>query len=54
MLGWVEPDTLGVTMTHEHLSMNFDVSSVTPAEKDKSVATDPISMANLGWIRQNP
>lgn len=48
------PTSLGRTLVHEHLSMNFDVAYVKPKEEDKQNCVIPFSMKNLGWIRYNP
>uniref|UniRef100_A0A8C6USH3 N-acetyltaurine hydrolase n=1 Tax=Neogobius melanostomus TaxID=47308 RepID=A0A8C6USH3_9GOBI len=41
VLGLVDPDQLGRTMTHEHLTMSFECSS-------------PFQMQHMHWLRQNP
>ena len=42
-------------MTHEHLLINFS-SMLNPAPNAtaQKLANEPLSMANLGWIMQNP
>ncbi len=50
----MHPSKLGKTMTHEHLSMNFDVAYVPPKENEAHKAALPFVMENLGWIRYNP
>ena len=53
--GAVNPDQLGKTLVHEHLSMTFDVAYVEPAKPEELLKTDmPFAMENLGWIRYNP
>lgn len=55
MLGLVGPGDLGVTLTHEHLSLRFEVSFVPVANaEEKPQEQLPFEMRHLGWIRQNP
>ena len=55
VLGVIDPAELGVTLTHEHLSLRFEVSFVPVAsEGEKCREQLPFAMPNLGWIRQNP
>ena len=54
VLGSVGPDALGVTLPHEHLLIDFKVMFAEPAgASDKGRAWEPVSLANLGWVRQN-
>ncbi|MCZ6865763.1 MAG: phosphotriesterase-related protein [Chloroflexi bacterium] len=54
VLGPIGPDDLGVTMTHEHLMIDFRCVFLEPQEASKKgLAYAPISMENLGWIRYN-
>ena len=54
VLGKVSPETLGPTMTHEHLLINFVCSFLEPEEAtQREMAYQPISLQNLGWIRYN-
>ncbi|HXH82835.1 MAG TPA: aryldialkylphosphatase [Candidatus Tectomicrobia bacterium] len=54
VLGPVATDALGVTLPHEHLLIDFSVMFVEPAAaSDKGRAREPVSLANLGWVRQN-
>lgn len=50
--GPVEPSSLGVTLPHEHLSLDFSV--VFTPHPDGAMATAPLTIPNLGWVRQNP
>lgn len=52
--GLVEPHKLGRTLTHEHLSMEFDVAYWPASPEDKHMEECQFNMKNLGWIRQNP
>jgi phosphotriesterase-related protein len=54
VLGPIAPEAAGVTLPHEHLLIDFKVMFVEPAAaSDKGRAWEPVSLANLGWIRQN-
>jgi len=54
VLGTVAPDAIGVTLPHEHLLIDFKVMFAEPAGAgDKGRAWEPVSLANLGWVRQN-
>jgi phosphotriesterase-related protein len=54
VLGVVEAEALGVTLPHEHLLIDFAVMFREPAAaSDKGLAYQPVSLANLGWVRQN-
>ena len=56
VLGLVDPDDLGVTLTHEHLFIahgraNFIEPS---AASEKSLAYKPVSIEILSWLRYHP
>jgi phosphotriesterase-related protein len=54
VLGPVDADQLGVTLPHEHLLIDFEVMFRPPiAASEKALAAQPVTLANLGWIRQN-
>src|SRR5262249_50423862 len=54
VLGAVAQDAIGITLPHEHLLIDFTVMFAEPATAaDKARAREPVSLANLGWIRQN-
>jgi len=54
VLGLVEPENLGVTLTHEHLLIDMSVTFTEPAlASEKHLAYQPITMQNLGWLRMN-
>jgi phosphotriesterase-related protein len=54
VLGTIAPDAMGVTLPHEHLLIDFKVMFSEPAAAtDKGRAWEPVSLANLGWVRQN-
>lgn len=56
VLGPVDPVDLGVTITHEHLLIDLSIVFVDPGPGDKDgrrLAEEPVSLANLGWIRVN-
>ena len=54
VLGPVAPGALGPTTTHEHLLIDFSFMFRPPADAaDASLADEPITLENLGWIRHN-
>jgi phosphotriesterase-related protein len=54
VLGTVAPDAIGITLPHEHLLIDFEVMFVEPAAAiDRARAREPVSLANLGWVRQH-
>lgn len=54
VLGLVNPDQLGRTMTHEHLTMSFECCYFPPAPGEEAVAENPFQMQHMHWLRQNP
>lgn len=54
VLGLVEPEQLGYTLTHEHLSMNYSSCFCPPSPGQEPLSDGPIEMKNLFWIKQNP
>ena len=54
VLGAVAPDAIGIALPHEHLLIDFKVMFAEPAAAaDKGRAWEPVSLENLGWVRQN-
>src|SRR2546422_4254737 len=54
VLGAVDAATMGVTLPHEHLLIDFEVMFREPAAaSDKGLACQPVSLSNVGWVRQN-
>jgi len=54
VLGAIEADTMGVTLPHEHLLIDFAVMFSEPrAASDKALAYQPVALSNVGWVRQN-
>jgi phosphotriesterase-related protein len=54
VLGTIAPETMGITLPHEHLLIDFSVMFAEPAAaSDKGRAAEPVGLANLGWVRQN-
>lgn len=50
--GLVEPDSLGVTMPHEHLFADITCMFDPPTEaSDRHRACAPFTLDHLGWIR---
>jgi phosphotriesterase-related protein len=54
VLGPIDPQDLGITMTHEHLVIDFRCVYSEPVEASKKgLAYAPVTLENLGWIRYN-
>jgi phosphotriesterase-related protein len=54
VLGPIASSAMGITLPHEHLLIDFKVMFSEPAAAgDKARAREPVSLANLGWVRQN-
>lgn len=56
VLGPIPPSALGRTLTHEHIKMDYKCCLRPPwreSDVDK-MANSEFTMANLGWIQQNP
>jgi phosphotriesterase-related protein len=54
VLGPVPADGLGITLPHEHLLIDFEVMFKEPAAaSDKRLAHQPVTLANVGWVRQH-
>jgi phosphotriesterase-related protein len=55
VLGTLDPDNIGITLSHEHLlcdaSFFFNEPTVVT---QKVLAYEPVRIENLGWLRQNP
>jgi phosphotriesterase-related protein len=55
VLGTIDPDTLGITLPHEHLLCDSSFFFKEPTEvTQKAYAYESVKMQNLGWIKQNP
>ena len=54
VLGLLEPASLGVTMMHEHMHLDFNVAFIAPEGKHADKANCDFTLENSGWIRQNP
>lgn len=52
--GGISPETIGITYTHEHLCLDFQVSYLQPPAADMDKTNWPFTLPHLGWIRQNP
>ena len=53
VLGPIDAGDAGITLPHEHLLLDFEVMFAEPAtEPERSRAREPVSLANLGWVRQ--
>ena len=54
VLGPIAPEAMGITLPHEHLLIDFKVMFAEPAAaSDKGRAWEPVSLANLGWVRRH-
>src|SRR3989441_2172854 len=54
VLGSIGAEEIGVTLPHEHLLIDFKVMFMEPsADRDKERSREPVSLATLGWVRQN-
>jgi phosphotriesterase-related protein len=54
VLGAIDGDRMGVTLPHEHLLIDFAVMFQEPAAaSEKGLAHQPVTLANVGWVRQN-
>jgi phosphotriesterase-related protein len=54
VLGDVDAGAAGITLPHEHLLIDFEVMFSEPAAaSDKGRAWEPVSLDNLGWVRQH-
>lgn len=54
VMGLMDPDLLGRTMTHEHLTMTFECSYVPLAEGREDNSSAPIQLKTAHWLRENP
>lgn len=56
VLGPIDPSTLGRTLTHEHIKMDYKCCLKSPWRKSDAerMTNSDFTLANLGWIRQNP
>ena len=54
VLGDKSPEELGVTLPHEHLLIDLKRIFVEPTKtNEKAMASKPVALENLGWIRIN-
>ncbi|MGH7396672.1 MAG: phosphotriesterase family protein [Candidatus Rokuibacteriota bacterium] len=54
VLGPIAGQAMGITLPHEHLLIDFEVMFKEPASgSERGLARQPVSLANLGWIRQH-
>ena len=54
VLGAIEPNLLGRTLTHEHISLDFEGFHCDPPEDFKPFLNQKLCMENLGYVRQYP
>jgi len=54
VLGLVDPDSLGITLPHEHILITFESLFKPPqVASEQHLAYQPISLENLNWVRHN-
>ncbi len=54
VLGPIAAEAMGITLPHEHLLIDFEVMFTEPGGgSERGLARQPVSLANLGWIRQH-
>jgi len=52
--GPIEPARVGITMTHEHLLIDFRCVLTKPSSvSQQKLMREPVSLANLWWVRHN-
>ena len=51
VLGPVDPDLLGVTLSHEHLL--WDASYMYQESDEKKIGYEPVKMENLDWLKKH-
>ena len=54
VLGPVDPGDLGITLTHEHLLLEYGTALMKPQYGPDDLADLELKMENLGKIRQFP
>ncbi|CAH1255310.1 PTER [Branchiostoma lanceolatum] len=54
VLGPIEPENLGKTITHEHLVADFSIFQAPPPKHAPHMGTMSLNVENLGLIRQFP
>ena len=53
VLGTIDPSQVGATTTHEHIILNFSMMlRPPPGNISREMCHEPVTMGNLGWIRQ--
>jgi phosphotriesterase-related protein len=54
VLGPIAPADLGITLPHEHLLIDLRPRFIDPPdEAGRALARQPVTMANLAWVRRN-
>ncbi len=54
VLGPIDPEDLGVTITHEHLILDLTCMVIEPkGETEKAMMRQPVTMEILWWLRYN-
>lgn len=54
VLGPIKPEEMGITLSHEHLVMNFKAIYKEPkVATDYKKANEPVLLSNLDWVRKH-
>jgi phosphotriesterase-related protein len=54
VLGPIAAEAMGISLPHEHLLIDFEVMFNEPSGgTERGLSRQPVSLANLGWIRQH-
>ncbi len=54
VLGRIPGQAMGITLPHEHLLIDFEVMFKEPVNgSERGLARQPVSLANLGWVRHH-
>ena len=54
VLGPIDPNDLGMTITHEHLLIELSAAYVPPVnEEGRRLTDEPLALDNLGWVSVN-
>ena len=54
VLGFIQPEELGFTLSHEHLVIDFRaIFKELPNASDRYLAMQPVAMHNLDWVKKH-
>lgn len=55
VLGTIEPEDLGVTLTHEHFLIDLSTRFIEPVpNSERMLSRQPVTLENLGWVHYHP